>query len=88
MTALHLEDWEPLEMSQKNLFSVEFFGFSLAAWLGFDDLYETPPTIGMTFMPVLVHNEDDDKNIKTLILTISWLKSALCIEFGKKVKND
>lgn len=88
ITSVRLEDWDlqGLEPSQKQLFFVEFFGFSIGAWTGFDDLYEIPATIGITFMPIRKFNEEDAES-KALVITISWLKSALAIEFEKKDKK-
>jgi hypothetical protein len=86
--SIKLEDWEPnQELAQKQLFFVEFFGFSIGAWTGFDDLYDMPATIGITLMPVARFNEDEDSESRALVLTISWLKSALAIEFEKKTKG-
>ena len=87
--SIRLEDWDlqGLEPSQKQLFFVEFFGFSIGAWTGFDDLYDLPATIGITLMPVTKVNEEEDIESRALVLTISWLKSALAIEFEKKTKG-
>lgn len=85
--SIKLEDIEPnQELAQKQLFFVEFFGFSIGAWTGFDDLYDMPSTIGITLMPVTRFNEEDSAS-SVLVLTISWLKSALAIEFEKKIKG-